>query len=78
MSSTFTSCNITVMNALITTDYDLIIYIILHNDMFVAGYEPEDSQAGDICEGNDGGPFVMKVRIIWLTLHFTLSLIFNI
>lgn len=27
----------------------------------VAGYRPEDNQRGDSCEGDSGGPFVMKV-----------------
>lgn len=26
-----------------------------------SGYSPEDSQRGDACEGDSGGPFVMKV-----------------
>ncbi len=39
------------------------MYIILHN-VFVAGYKPEDAMRGDACEGDSGGPFVMKVRII--------------
>uniref|UniRef100_A0AAQ5X7G8 Prothrombin n=1 Tax=Amphiprion ocellaris TaxID=80972 RepID=A0AAQ5X7G8_AMPOC len=30
------------------------------NNMFCAGYKPEDSQRGDACEGDSGGPFVMK------------------
>ncbi|KAM9836155.1 prothrombin [Aulostomus maculatus] len=30
------------------------------NNMFCAGYNPEDSQRGDACEGDSGGPFVMK------------------
>jgi len=25
------------------------------------GYSPEDSKRGDACEGDSGGPFVMKV-----------------
>ncbi|CAJ1087472.1 coagulin factor II [Xyrichtys novacula] len=30
------------------------------NNMFCAGYKPEDAQRGDACEGDSGGPFVMK------------------
>ncbi|XP_028582560.2 prothrombin isoform X6 [Podarcis muralis] len=30
------------------------------DNMFCAGYSPEDSQRGDACEGDSGGPFVMK------------------
>ncbi|XP_008301639.1 prothrombin [Stegastes partitus] len=30
------------------------------NNMFCAGFKPEDSQRGDACEGDSGGPFVMK------------------
>ncbi|KAI3366194.1 hypothetical protein L3Q82_010012 [Scortum barcoo] len=30
------------------------------DNMFCAGYKPEDSQRGDACEGDSGGPFVMK------------------
>uniref|UniRef100_UPI0037E76A99 prothrombin n=1 Tax=Semicossyphus pulcher TaxID=241346 RepID=UPI0037E76A99 len=30
------------------------------NNMFCAGYKPEDSERGDACEGDSGGPFVMK------------------
>nr|XP_046237784.1 prothrombin [Scatophagus argus] len=30
------------------------------DNMFCAGYRPEDSQRGDACEGDSGGPFVMK------------------
>ncbi|XP_041834346.1 prothrombin isoform X2 [Melanotaenia boesemani] len=32
------------------------------NNMFCAGFKPEESQRGDACEGDSGGPFVMKVR----------------
>lgn len=32
--------------------------------MFVTGYKPEDAKRGDACEGDSGGPFVMKVRIL--------------
>ncbi|XP_013925931.1 PREDICTED: prothrombin [Thamnophis sirtalis] len=31
------------------------------DNMFCAGYSPEDSKRGDACEGDSGGPFVMKV-----------------
>ena len=31
---------------------------------YVAGFKPEESQRGDACEGDSGGPFVMKVRSI--------------
>ncbi|MED6264689.1 hypothetical protein CHARACLAT_017232 [Characodon lateralis] len=30
------------------------------DNMFCAGYKPEESQRGDSCEGDSGGPFVMK------------------
>uniref|UniRef100_A0A147AMC1 Prothrombin n=1 Tax=Fundulus heteroclitus TaxID=8078 RepID=A0A147AMC1_FUNHE len=30
------------------------------SNMFCAGYKPEESQRGDACEGDSGGPFVMK------------------
>ncbi|KAK2857204.1 hypothetical protein Q5P01_005939 [Channa striata] len=30
------------------------------DNMFCAGYKPEDAQRGDACEGDSGGPFVMK------------------
>ncbi|KAM7375580.1 hypothetical protein PAMA_014608 [Pampus argenteus] len=30
------------------------------DNMFCAGYKPEDTQRGDACEGDSGGPFVMK------------------
>uniref|UniRef100_A0A803J2B8 Prothrombin n=1 Tax=Xenopus tropicalis TaxID=8364 RepID=A0A803J2B8_XENTR len=30
------------------------------DNMFCAGYNPEDSKRGDACEGDSGGPFVMK------------------
>lgn len=30
------------------------------DNMFCAGYNPEDTQRGDACEGDSGGPFVMK------------------
>ncbi|KAG7501560.1 prothrombin [Solea senegalensis] len=30
------------------------------DNMFCAGYRPEDSLRGDACEGDSGGPFVMK------------------
>uniref|UniRef100_A0A3Q2FGV9 Prothrombin n=1 Tax=Cyprinodon variegatus TaxID=28743 RepID=A0A3Q2FGV9_CYPVA len=34
--------------------------IRITNNMFCAGYSPEESQRGDACEGDSGGPFVMK------------------
>ncbi|XP_006261451.1 prothrombin [Alligator mississippiensis] len=30
------------------------------DNMFCAGYSPEDAKRGDACEGDSGGPFVMK------------------
>ncbi|XP_026157111.1 prothrombin [Mastacembelus armatus] len=30
------------------------------DNMFCAGYAPDDTQRGDACEGDSGGPFVMK------------------
>uniref|UniRef100_A0A3Q1JG72 Prothrombin n=1 Tax=Anabas testudineus TaxID=64144 RepID=A0A3Q1JG72_ANATE len=30
------------------------------DNMFCAGYKPEDIERGDACEGDSGGPFVMK------------------
>ncbi|XP_057685595.1 prothrombin [Corythoichthys intestinalis] len=30
------------------------------DNMFCAGYRPEDTERGDACEGDSGGPFVMK------------------
>uniref|UniRef100_A0A4W6DU38 Prothrombin n=1 Tax=Lates calcarifer TaxID=8187 RepID=A0A4W6DU38_LATCA len=30
------------------------------DNMFCAGYKPEDTKRGDACEGDSGGPFVMK------------------
>ncbi|XP_023252211.1 prothrombin [Seriola lalandi dorsalis] len=30
------------------------------DNMFCAGYRPEDAKHGDACEGDSGGPFVMK------------------
>ncbi|XP_062973557.1 prothrombin [Elgaria multicarinata webbii] len=30
------------------------------DNMFCAGYSPEDTKRGDSCEGDSGGPFVMK------------------
>ncbi|XP_072307111.1 prothrombin [Eucyclogobius newberryi] len=30
------------------------------DNMFCAGYKPEDSERGDACEGDSGGPFTMK------------------
>lgn len=34
--------------------------VIITDNMFCAGYKPEDSARGDACEGDSGGPFVMK------------------
>ncbi|KAF7660261.1 hypothetical protein LDENG_00285290, partial [Lucifuga dentata] len=34
--------------------------ISITDNMFCAGYKPEDTQRGDACEGDSGGPFVMK------------------
>ncbi|XP_056157167.1 prothrombin [Lampris incognitus] len=34
--------------------------ILITDNMFCAGYKPEDEQRGDACEGDSGGPFVMK------------------
>ncbi|KAJ0009558.1 hypothetical protein NQD34_001260 [Periophthalmus magnuspinnatus] len=30
------------------------------DNMFCAGYKPDDTQRGDACEGDSGGPFTMK------------------
>ncbi|KAK5847440.1 hypothetical protein PBY51_016564 [Eleginops maclovinus] len=30
------------------------------DNMFCAGFKPEDAERGDACEGDSGGPFVMK------------------
>ncbi|XP_064169644.1 prothrombin [Anguilla rostrata] len=30
------------------------------DNMFCAGFKPDDPQSGDACEGDSGGPFVMK------------------
>uniref|UniRef100_A0AAQ4NTF4 Prothrombin n=1 Tax=Gasterosteus aculeatus aculeatus TaxID=481459 RepID=A0AAQ4NTF4_GASAC len=30
------------------------------DNMFCAGYKPDDAKRGDACEGDSGGPFVMK------------------
>ncbi|KAF6734885.1 Prothrombin [Oryzias melastigma] len=30
------------------------------DNMFCAGYKPDDTKRGDACEGDSGGPFVMK------------------
>lgn len=32
------------------------------SDFLPVGYSPEDSKRGDACEGDSGGPFVMKVH----------------
>ncbi|XP_077462624.1 prothrombin [Stigmatopora argus] len=34
--------------------------IRITDNMFCAGYRPEDTERGDACEGDSGGPFVMK------------------
>ncbi|KAJ8402921.1 hypothetical protein AAFF_G00362350 [Aldrovandia affinis] len=34
--------------------------IRITDNMFCAGFKPEDSISGDACEGDSGGPFVMK------------------
>ncbi|KAK3528122.1 hypothetical protein QTP86_023845 [Hemibagrus guttatus] len=34
--------------------------IRITDNMFCAGYKPEDNKRGDSCEGDSGGPFVMK------------------
>uniref|UniRef100_A0A8D0G9D0 Prothrombin n=1 Tax=Sphenodon punctatus TaxID=8508 RepID=A0A8D0G9D0_SPHPU len=34
--------------------------IRITDNIFCAGYSPEDSKRGDACEGDSGGPFVMK------------------
>ncbi|XP_043828130.1 prothrombin, partial [Dromiciops gliroides] len=34
--------------------------IKITDNMFCAGYKPEDDRRGDSCEGDSGGPFVMK------------------
>ncbi|XP_005169022.1 prothrombin isoform X1 [Danio rerio] len=34
--------------------------VIITDNMFCAGYQPDDSKRGDACEGDSGGPFVMK------------------
>ncbi|XP_077584350.1 prothrombin [Stigmatopora nigra] len=34
--------------------------IRITDNMFCAGYSPEDTERGDACEGDSGGPFVMK------------------
>ncbi|KAJ8344200.1 hypothetical protein SKAU_G00315290 [Synaphobranchus kaupii] len=34
--------------------------IRITDNMFCAGYKPEESKRGDSCEGDSGGPFVMK------------------
>lgn len=36
--------------------------------LFVSGYRPDDVQRGDACEGDSGGPFVMKVRTRTFTM----------
>uniref|UniRef100_A0A3Q3Q1C0 Prothrombin n=2 Tax=Monopterus albus TaxID=43700 RepID=A0A3Q3Q1C0_MONAL len=34
--------------------------VAVTDNMFCAGFKPEDTQRGDACEGDSGGPFVMK------------------
>ncbi|XP_020482037.1 prothrombin [Labrus bergylta] len=34
--------------------------VTITNNMFCAGFSPDDSHRGDACEGDSGGPFVMK------------------
>uniref|UniRef100_A0A8C1IQ90 Prothrombin n=1 Tax=Cyprinus carpio TaxID=7962 RepID=A0A8C1IQ90_CYPCA len=34
--------------------------VIITDNMFCAGYQPDDTKRGDACEGDSGGPFVMK------------------
>ncbi|XP_067295582.1 prothrombin [Pseudorasbora parva] len=34
--------------------------VIITDNMFCAGYSPDDTIRGDACEGDSGGPFVMK------------------
>ncbi|XP_037696384.1 prothrombin [Choloepus didactylus] len=34
--------------------------IRITDNMFCAGYKPDEGQRGDACEGDSGGPFVMK------------------
>ncbi|XP_061745348.1 prothrombin-like [Nerophis ophidion] len=34
--------------------------IRITDNMFCAGYKPDDPERGDACEGDSGGPFVMK------------------
>lgn len=29
--------------------------------MYFSGFKPEEQKTGDACEGDSGGPFVMKV-----------------
>ncbi|XP_035533307.1 LOW QUALITY PROTEIN: prothrombin [Morone saxatilis] len=33
------------------------------DNMFCAGFKPEDAKRGDACEGDSGGPFVMKYPV---------------
>lgn len=35
--------------------------IRITDNMFCAGYNPNEGKRGDACEGDSGGPFVMKV-----------------
>lgn len=34
--------------------------ILVTDNMFCAGFKPEENRRGDACEGDSGGPFVMK------------------
>lgn len=34
---------------------------VMARSSFVLGYLPDDTKRGDACEGDSGGPFVMKV-----------------
>ncbi|XP_052007703.1 prothrombin [Xyrauchen texanus] len=34
--------------------------VIITDNMFCAGYMPDENKRGDACEGDSGGPFVMK------------------
>lgn len=34
----------------------------LFDELTFVGYKPEENQRGDACEGDSGGPFVMKVK----------------
>lgn len=36
--------------------------VYMYDSFTFVGYKPEDNQRGDACEGDSGGPFVMKVK----------------